>query len=146
MSVRDTNVFENELQRIQSGVFDAWRIYMTWYTWFFGANLIVLGWIFTKPGEPVQSFDFTVLALAWIVFNATGIVSTLRLRTFTMKSSANAFELVTEIAIGAGYDADEEKLTSNLGIPSELGNVGALANAFALSINIALWLYLAFNA
>ena len=139
MNELEAAVVENELKRIQAGVFDAWCIYMTWYTWFFGANLIVLGWIFTQGMNPLKPRDVALLSAAWMIFNLSGVISSLRLRSFTMQAIAQALELSRTLA---PLVTAKVKLDSNLGFPSDLGNVGALANVLALGINICLWLYL----
>ncbi len=30
-------VLEGELKRLREGAFEAWKTYMSWYTWFFGS-------------------------------------------------------------------------------------------------------------
>jgi hypothetical protein len=143
MDQLQATVVENELKRIQTAVFDAWRIYMTWYTWFFGANLVVLGWIFTRETTPLGGRKVAILAVAWIAFNITGVISTWRLRSFTMRATTQAAKLS---ALLATLVPEGRELNSNLGFPSDLGNAGALANAFSLAINISLWSYLFINA
>ena len=143
MDQLQATVVENELKRIQTGVFDAWRIYMTWYTWFFGANLVVLGWIFTRETAPLESRNVAILAVAWIAFNITGVISTWRLRSFTMQATTQAAKLGAALAT---LVPESRNLDSNLGFPSDLGNAGALANALSLAINICLWSYLFIKA
>jgi hypothetical protein len=87
MNELEAAVLENELKRIQVGVFDAWRIYRTWYTWFIGANLVVLGWMFTQGADSPKSREIALLSVAWIIFNFTGVVSSPRLRSFTMQAT-----------------------------------------------------------
>jgi hypothetical protein len=143
MDQLQASVVENELKRIQTGVFDAWRLYMTWYTWFFGANLVVLGWIFTRGTAPLEPRNVAILAVAWILFNITGVVSTWRLRSLTMQATKQAAKLGALLATLVPESSD---LNSNLGFPADLGNAGALANALSLTINICLWFYLCINS
>ena len=133
----------DELNRIQTGVFDAWRIYMNWYTWFFGANLIVLGWIFTQGTKPLEPRSVAILAIAWIVFNITDVISTWRLRIYTMRATAQTAKLS---ALLATLVPERSELRSDLGFPADLGNAGALANALSLTINICLWDYVCLQA
>jgi hypothetical protein len=143
VDLTEGTIIENELKRIQVAVFEAWKIYMTWYTWFFGANLLVLGWIFTRGTNPIKPRDIVLLAGAWIIFNIFGIVSSMRLRAFTLKAKDQGATLSRRLA-----ESTESKsmLVSDLGFPSELGRFGALANAISLGINCVLWLYLLLRA
>ena len=72
----DTQIklIETITQQIRIGLIDVWKIYMSWFTWFFGANLLIIGWIFTsdKPMGPTKT---VILAGAWLIFNATGLLT-----------------------------------------------------------------------
>ena len=135
-------VIENELKRLQIGVTETWKIYMAWYTWFFGANLIVLGWIFTQPITSSAVRDpksVAMLAISWIFFNGLGIANSLRVRKYTMDVSQQTQKLSRSITESSPVDLE---LDSNLGFPNNLGSFGALANAASLFVNTCLWLYL----
>lgn len=139
MDESEIQIIENELQRIQKGVFESWRIYMSWYTWFFGANLIVLGWIFTKEVKADLAAAITVFSAAWIIFNIMGIVSAIRLQSYTRVAAKEALHLTHRLAELAGSSKEQHK---NLGFPLDLARVAGFANAAALLVVVVLWLYL----
>jgi hypothetical protein len=120
----------------------AWQIYMTWYTWFFGANLIVLGWLFTQSAEPLQQRHVRLLCIGWIVFNVTGVASTIRLMMFSRRATRKGAQLSSRLADTVSGGVAFDPLCS---FPTELGDVGALGNLISLAINIGLWTYLMFD-
>ncbi len=139
MDITEAQIIEAELQRIQNGVFDSWKIYMSWYTWFFGANLLVLGWIFTKNIGAKFNEAIVIFSAAWIFFNILGIISALRLQSYSQFAANEAQSLAHRMADISGYSKEVHK---NLGFPLDLAKVGGYANAAALLVNVGLWLYL----
>lgn len=132
-------ILEGELKRLREGAFEAWKTYMSWYTWFFGANLIVLGWILTKPKEAPQPRNVRVLAAVWIIFNVAGLISTLRLRTFSAGIAARAEEvcqLMNERLLPLNL-----KASPSSGFAGHLSWWGATANAASLLANVLVWAY-----
>lgn len=129
---------ERELSRMQNGLFDSWKVYMTWYTWFFGANLIVLGWLFSSNIK-ISADRSLFLSGAWFVANLTGAIATWRLMRFTEECKSKARELVTVITKSA---PGELAFDPEFSFPAALGSVGAKANILALLINMLLWSYL----
>jgi hypothetical protein len=139
ISPQQATIVENELKRLQLGLFETWRLYMSWYTWFFGANLIVLGWMLTRNDNAIDGIGAIILSSAWIIFNTTGFISTLRLRLHSITVTQKAESLS---AILANVMPDCDSLKSNLGFPNDVGNIGLIANAISLLINILMWSYL----
>jgi len=140
MDQLQATLIENEIKRIQTGIFEAWKLYMTWYTWFFGANLLALGWLYTQAssvGGPKRSM--AILAAAFMIFNLSGVISSIRIRSYTMKATAKAKELSCVLQKS---NPTVVGLDSNLGFPSDLGRHGATVNAVSLFISLGLWLYL----
>jgi hypothetical protein len=127
-----------EVSAIRGSLFEAWKIYMNWYTWFFGANLLVLGWLFTAA-KPPSELNMRLIGGAWIFFNSIGTVTSLRIRTYTLEASAGINSLTSLLNQTSGWSF---KVTSNLSFPERLGALAALFNALALSVNIALWIYI----
>jgi hypothetical protein len=135
---------ESELKRLREAAFESWKIYMTWYTWFFGANLIVLGWLLAKPYGEVDPWNGVVLAAVWVIFNGAGVVSTLRLRAFTQHVAARAGALSERLMEEARSQGLLVDLSS--GFAGEFGRWGAGANAFSLAVNVLIWVFLAAQA
>ena len=138
MDPTEAQIIENELGRIQKGIFDSWNVFMSWYTWFFGANLLVLGWIFTKGITSTGKQEIILLSLAWIFFNILGIVTSLRLWSYSREASDEAKRLAHCIIELVGSNKEQHK---NLGFPRDLASFGGIANAAALFVNLLLWLY-----
>jgi hypothetical protein len=135
-------VLDAELKRLRDGAFEAWKIYMAWYTWFFGANLIVLGWVLTKDFNSATSLNTRVLAAVWIIFNAAGVVSTLRLRAFTRDVTSRTDDICQKINAAVRHIGVDVELTS--GYAGRLSAWGAGANAVSLSVNVLVWTYVFF--
>jgi hypothetical protein len=125
-----------ELDRIHTSVADAWRIYMTWFTFFFTANLVVMSWVLTRTSEIAQSGSVWLLCLFWIVFNTTGAVSSIGLAKYSHASS-NRMKTILEILKQRGKVFDAE-----LPFPQALSVMGACFNAAALIGNICVWAYI----
>ena len=132
-------VIEGELRRLRDGLFDAWKVYMSWYTWFFGANLIVLGWIFTQSPEP-EPKNMKILAASWALFNLTGFIASLRVRSYTLWAKDRAEELCEKLK--KEVQALQVSVEPTSGFPSELFSFGAAASSLSLAVNICLWGYL----
>lgn len=93
MEQHHLDLVRSELEAIRDSLLKIWAIYMTWYTWFFGANLLVIGWLFTADHPPTAERTM-LLSLAWIVFNTTGLISSLKMRSYTTAASRHAAQLV----------------------------------------------------
>ena len=65
---------------LNEGVYKIWGLYITWYTWFFGSNLIVLSWIFLNQGNS-PSFDENKASVCaiWVVMNFLGTTTSVML-------------------------------------------------------------------
>lgn len=132
-------VLEAELKRLRDGAFEAWKIYISWYTWFFGGNLLVLGWVLTRKAGVAETVNVAVLAAAGIVFNLSAIVATLRLQSFTREVARRAAAICEQINAAVRDMGVTAEMTS--GFAGRFGNWGAGANAVMLFGNVAVWLY-----
>jgi len=141
---------ENELSRLRESVMGAWTVYMSWYTWFFGANLIVLGWIFSSTDvvecsdSKLNSQYMTILASAWMFFNLLGLASTFILRQHTMRMSGLADVVCADLE--AQLKAKKSAIRPSASFTGRLGGWGAVANGSSLAVNFFLWGYLLIEA
>jgi hypothetical protein len=128
-----------ELKRLRDTVFESWKVYMSWYTWFFGANLLVLGWILTRKADAPSATNVRILALTWIVFNLLGTVGTFQVRTFTETMSTRA-DLVCRL-INERTGSMPGGFTLSSGLAGRLTKWAAVANGASLIANATVWLY-----
>ena len=54
------------------------EIYMSWYTFFFTANLVIMGWCFGKESRSHDSKPLIFIASLFSFLNLMGAVSTMR--------------------------------------------------------------------
>jgi hypothetical protein len=70
----------DELCVLQSTLASQWQAYVTWYTWFFGINLLALSWIFsnqTRAGWGIFS-----LSALMVFCNFIGIGAAVTMRAY----------------------------------------------------------------
>lgn len=137
MTEKEIEALRSELAAIRTGLFEAWKIYMSWYTWFFGANLFVLGWFFTGNKSPGGA-NIIILAIAWCFFNILGTATSLKLREYTLEASSETKQLAETFNNSVEW-AFHIKATASF--PERLGALAATFNALALTVNVAMWIY-----
>lgn len=54
------------------------EVYMTWYTFFFTANLVIMGWCFGKESRGHAHRPLIVISSLFFFLNLMGAVSTMR--------------------------------------------------------------------
>lgn len=94
---------------------------MSWFTWFFGANVILMGWMVlgNKPMEPTVVW---ALCLAWLFYNLSGAV-------------AGMFVVWYILRVGRLVRQQGDLF----GFPVWPAAYGAAANVAALVVNSILW-------
>ncbi len=120
---------------LRGSFFDTWKVYMQWYTWFFGANLFVLGWVYTKPEIwEIHAARIRVLSGAWIFFNILGLVTAILLGRYTQSIIVH-----TEKSLSQGEPSSVSE--TQLLFPRSIGVFGGYATAATIAVNILMWAY-----
>jgi hypothetical protein len=130
-------ILEKELQRLRDGAYEVWRTYTSWYTWFFGANLIVLGWVLTSKAGMMDPTNIRLLAGMWIAFDLSAFISTLRLREFCVKSTRQADTICH--ALNERLAPLKLGVEVSSGFAGRLSSWGAAANALSLLAIGIIW-------
>ena len=137
--VSDNNeILWNAIVLLNDGVYKIWGFYVTWYTWFFGSNLIVLSWIFVNQQSPSFSENKESVCAIWIIMNLLGTTTSIMLAVHSHRINGRIRDL---LKLG-GTDVP---IAANDILPNDMTTWGGAANALALMIMAALWgaLYLA---
>lgn len=100
--------------RLQRGIVATWTLYLGWFVWFFGAQVVLLYLRIDATDGPGQRLS----AILWMVYNASGIVITLCVAAYT-------FRLYRK--------------QSRVGFPIAFAALGACLNAVSLAGNFVLW-------
>ncbi|RXH14857.1 hypothetical protein [Bradyrhizobium guangzhouense] len=79
MSSIDYDVEEAKL--IQRGYLKIWEMFVHWFTWFFGADLLSMSWVLTS--RTIHGRPLFAIAATWVACTCIGIVLCLKMRSFT---------------------------------------------------------------
>lgn len=131
-------ILTKELDHTYSGVYDMWSLYLKWYTFFFTSNLIVMSWIFTNPEEikSVEGNFITVLSIFWIIFNVTGIITSVLVAQQSRKANDRIDKILAKL------DFRRDMVMRKSPIPDSITRFGGLANAFSLFLVLIAWAYI----
>lgn len=130
----DSELARDELRNLHAAALEIWRLYLTWFGWFFNLNLIALGWILvneTARGRPIIG-----LSVLMIFSLLIGIGSGLKMRVYFTRACCRAESLKARIGEG-GPDI-------GLLFGSPLATYVLIANPAALASAIAAWMYVGF--
>ena len=58
-------ILQAELTRLRDATMEAWRGYLTWFTWFYGTQTLVLGWLVIKAGG-MGAAAFSAGVVGWL--------------------------------------------------------------------------------
>lgn len=100
--------------RIQRGLVATWTLYLGWFVWFYGAQVLLLYLRIEATDGPGQRLS----AILWMVYNASGIVITGCVAFYTFRL---------------------QKMQNRVGFPIAFAAVGACLNAISLAGNCVLW-------
>ena len=79
---------------LNEGVYKIWGLYITWYTWFFGSNLIVLSWIFVNKQAPSFESNKASVCGIWVVMNVLGTTTSTLLALHSYRINRRIRELI----------------------------------------------------
>lgn len=131
MSIIDLDVEEAKI--IQKGYLKIWQVFMYWFTWFFGADLLAMSWVVTARN--FHGWPGSVLAAVWIVCAILGIVVCILMGIYTKRTSER-FEAL----------AERSRPLANREVSLMLGNIVTsyawIASALALVLTIPAWIIL----
>ncbi|MEA2339591.1 MAG: hypothetical protein QOE82_3598 [Thermoanaerobaculia bacterium] len=133
-------LLQAELTRIRDSTLEAWRGFLTWFTWFFGTQTLVVGWIMTRKEELPSGTNMIALTAATATLNIIGILAALNLRSFAalqMKRADAIGRAIAERAEASGLSID---ITS--GFPGDFIRLASAMGAGALITAVVLWSYL----
>ncbi len=123
-----------DLDLTHTSIVDTWKVYMTWYTFFFTSNLIVMSWVFT--GKELRTDHLWLLCLFWIVLNISGAISSFMLAKYSTNMASRMNRILCHLS-SSSFSADKSSP-----FPVQLSVFGAYANGAALIINIGVWIYI----
>ena|SRR5437764_405262 len=132
-------ILQFELARLRDATIEVWKNYLTLFTWFYGTQVLVLGWITTKKQDALDETNITTLAAATVVLNLLSLIATLRYRSFCAAQAERSNAICREIAKQTTAFGLEIEITS--GVASDLIRFGFDVGAVAFSIAIIIWLY-----
>ena len=132
-------LLQAELARLQETSTETSRRHNTWFTWFYGTQILLLGWFVTKKDADATVVDIRVLAAALIIVNILFVISTLHIRAFDARQARKAATICRAIeqrASGVGLAFD---VTS--GVANEITHPVLGIACIALVIAMAGWSY-----
>src|SRR5215203_1137867 len=83
-------LLQAELARLHDASTETSRRHHSWFTWFFGIQMLLLGWFVTKEDVYAAALDIRVVAAALIIMNILFIISTLHIRAFDARQAEKA--------------------------------------------------------
>jgi hypothetical protein len=137
-------ILQAELTRLRDSTMEAWRGYLTWFTWFFGTQTLVVGWIMTRKEELPSGTNMIALTAATAALNTIAILASLNLRSFAavqIKRADAICRVMAERTEASGLSID---ITS--GFPGDFIRLAAGMGGGALLTAVVLWSYLLFQA
>jgi hypothetical protein len=78
---------------IQAGFLKNWDMFIHWFTWFFGANLLTMSWVVT--GTHIHGGPLIALSLTWIVCTLIGMYLCRLMGKYTQSTNELLKELFT---------------------------------------------------
>lgn len=125
----------DEIRLIQEGCLKIWSIYQSWFTWFFGAELVSMALLFEKEVKS-DLFSFTAIGVLWVACSALGLIATQHVLEYSLGC-------LERIAALLPYDRNSRRSTKLL--PRRVFVAAAWGNGLALSFGILAWLTLITN-
>lgn len=116
---------------------EMWKLFMSWYTFFFTANLVSLGWALTS--ESIKSSSIVALSIFWCIINVSGTISCMvaRKRTVSVREQILSMEATLNEA------QDDHRFQESFSpFPFGVAVYASLANAFSLVASFAVWIYI----
>jgi hypothetical protein len=133
-------LLQAELMRLRDSSQNVWHSYMTWFTWFYTTQLVVLGLVVTKPSELKNATNLVILAaVALMMLNLFGVFQALRQFTFNRAQRRRAGRICQQLTAFAEQHGISMEITS--GFSNELVNGALLMFMVALFMGLVLWLY-----
>ena len=133
-------LLQAELMRLRDSSQNVWHSYMTWFTWFYTTQLVVLGLVVTKPSELKNATNLVVLAaVALMTLNLFGAFQALRQLTFNRAQRRRAGRICQQLTAFAEQHGISMEITS--GFSNELVKGALLMFMVALFTGFVLWLY-----
>jgi hypothetical protein len=129
-----------ELSRTADGLYKVWRIYMMWYTWFFGANLLAMTWVFTRGSDTGDAP--WLLCAAWLFFNLLAIAVACGILYHTSTAGARANSILRTLSETSRSTA---QLEVSFAFPVGVAKLCASLTAVSLVGNVVLWTYLIYS-
>lgn len=133
-------LLQSELTRLRDSSVEAWRNYLTWFTWFFTIQVAVMSWVITKDSRSVNNIDIDVMAATFITLNLLGVIAALRQRAFCVlqrKRAAHICRLLSARAESGGLSVE---ITS--GFSSDLVRSTLQIFVVVLLIGVVVWCYI----
>lgn len=124
----------NELRIIQDTYTKIWQIYMSWYTWFLGFNLLAMSWIISS--NTVRGDLAIALAILMVFFLFLGVTTSIIMGWYSNKVTKK----ILSIKSGPGGN-DSTAPVFLIGAP--IMKYAAIATAATQVANIVAWVYLA---
>ena len=123
-----------ELRILQDSSMKIWQLYLTWFAWFFGMNVVALSWVLTNDkahGNLVIS-----LAVLMVLFLVLGIGATLAFRTYYLATLTRA----DAVGLLMGQDCPDIRLIFG----GAIARYSILTHPVGFALEICAWLYVAY--
>jgi apolipoprotein N-acyltransferase len=124
-----------ELRLLQDSSMKIWQMYLTWFAWFFGINVLAISWVLTNTtarGELVVS-----LAILMILFLLLGIGATMKFKSYCTNINLRAHELSKSI----GNDRPDVHLIFG----GQITRYAVQTHPIGFGLEVLAWLYVAYK-
>jgi len=133
-------LLQAELSRLRDSSGEAWRSYLTWFTWFFTVQVAVIGWVVTKDPKSSPPADIAIMAAIFITFNLLGIIAGMRQLSYCASQRRRAAQVCAQLTASAESNGLSVEITS--GFASDLVHSTLIIFCVALLSGSVSWLYL----
>lgn len=125
-----------EIRLVQETCIKIWQTYFQYYVWFFGANLISVGWVLTSK-EPLKGQPVIMLSLVWIAVSIIVSPAPLIIGRYSKSAREQCLGLISEM--------DQTRLYERINVifPKDLINYLPWANFISYWIAVIGWIFVA---
>lgn len=130
-------------------LFELWRLYITWYTFAFTANLLALSWIGLQEGlmkqfaEDSLRMPVLVFASVWILVNLLNTIGSIVIDIYTGRRVRRARRLI-EAAYEGSNTPSSVRVEHNF--PRGVASLAAQGNTISLFVFTLVWFYIFLKA
>ena len=105
-------LLQAELARLRDSSGEAWRNYLTWFTWFFTTQVFVAGWVISRAAGMQKRGDIAILAGVFVLLNVWGVIAAARQRAYCRLQKKRAAVICEQLAACAEKSGVTMEVTS----------------------------------